>query len=57
MLAVSMAMGGHAQPQLSDFTAGFLGVSFVMLLASPAALMMPHAAGAEMTGHQAESED
>ncbi|MDE2334464.1 MAG: MFS transporter [Rhodospirillales bacterium] len=56
MLAVSMAVGGHAQPELPDFTAGFLGISCLMLLASPAALLMPRAAGREMSGHRARAE-
>ncbi len=56
ILAISMAIGGHKGPHLSDFTVGFLGVSFVMLLAAPAALLMPRAAGDEMSGHRA-SED
>jgi EmrB/QacA subfamily drug resistance transporter len=53
ILAISMSLRGHTQPELADFTMGFLGVSFLMLLASPAATMMPHAAGDEMTGHHA----
>ncbi len=56
ILAVSMAASGHTGPQLSDFTVGFLGVSLVMLLAAPAALLMPRAAGDEMSGHRAHEE-
>jgi EmrB/QacA subfamily drug resistance transporter len=56
MLAISMGIGRHTQPELSDFTAAFLGVSLLMLLASPAATMMPHAAGREMSGHHAHED-
>lgn len=56
-LAASMAFAGHAEPQLGDFTWSFIGVSVVMLLASPASLLMPHGAGDDMTGHRSGAED
>jgi EmrB/QacA subfamily drug resistance transporter len=50
-LAVSMALSGHAQPMLNDFSAGFVMVAIMALLASPLSLMMPRDAGTELSGH------
>ena len=52
-LAAAMALGGHAQPQLPDFTVAFLVVSAMALLSVPASLMMPRGAATETSGHRA----
>ncbi len=49
-LEVSMALNHHAVPMVPDFTAAFLAVAFVCLLAAPASLAMPRDAGAELAG-------
>jgi hypothetical protein len=49
-LEASMALNHHAVPEVADFTAAFLVVSCVCLLAAPASLAMPHDAGAELAG-------
>ena len=54
VLEIAMAMGdAHGTsliPSLGDFSAAFLAVAFVSLLAAPVALLMPRAAGAELSG-------
>ena len=50
-LAITMALSGHGQPELSDFTAAFLAVAVISLLSAPASLTMPHNAGIEASGH------
>lgn len=50
-LAVSMALGGHVTPMLPDFTAAFLAVAAVSMLAAPTCLLMPRGQGADVTGH------
>ena len=37
-LTVTMALGGHAAPQLSDFSLGFLVVALISLTACPLSL-------------------
>ncbi len=49
-LEIGMAIGGHAQPTLDDYSAAFLLVAALSLLAAPLALMLPSAAGAEISG-------
>jgi EmrB/QacA subfamily drug resistance transporter len=54
-LEISMALNHRAVPAVPDFTAAFLAVSAVCLLAAPAALAMPRNAGAELAGRPAVS--
>jgi MFS family permease len=51
-LALTRLMSGRGQVAVGDFSVAFLVVAFMMLLAAPASLMMPHDAGAELTGHR-----
>jgi hypothetical protein len=50
-LTVAMALNGHDAPMLGDFSVAFLAVSFVSMCAGPVALLMPHGAGRELSGH------
>ena len=52
-LELAMAFDGHARPGLGDFSAGFLVVAGVSLLAAPVSLLMPGNAGAELSGRSA----
>jgi EmrB/QacA subfamily drug resistance transporter len=52
VLAVSIAVRGHAHAQLSDFSAAFITVGLVSLLAAPACARLPENAGQEMSGHR-----
>jgi EmrB/QacA subfamily drug resistance transporter len=54
VLEVAIDLGGHAGPTLADFSAGFLAVAFISLLAAPASLLMPREAGAELSGRRAQ---
>ena len=49
-LETTARLAGHTRPEPADFTTAFTVVSAVMMLAVPAALMMPADAGAEMSG-------
>jgi hypothetical protein len=49
-LEISMALNHRAVPAVPDFTAAFLAVACVAVLAAPAALTMPRDAGAELAG-------
>ena len=49
-LQVAMTLSGHSQPALHDFSVGFIVVAGVSLLCAPASLLMPHTAGAELSG-------
>jgi EmrB/QacA subfamily drug resistance transporter len=49
-LEISMALNHRAVPAVPDFTAAFVAVACVALLAAPAALSMPRDAGAELAG-------
>ncbi len=49
-LEIAMAAGGTAAPTLPDFTAAFLTVSLISLLAAPVGMLMPRNAGSEMSG-------
>lgn len=51
ILSLSMALSGHGRPQLADFSAAFLVVTSISLLASPVCARLPRHAGAEMSGH------
>ena len=50
-LAGSLAVTGHAQPLLIDYSAAFLVVSIVSLAASPTCARLPRNAGDELSGH------
>jgi EmrB/QacA subfamily drug resistance transporter len=50
-LAGSIAMTGHAQPLLTDYSAAFLVVATISLLASPTCSRLPRDAGDELSGH------
>jgi EmrB/QacA subfamily drug resistance transporter len=50
-LTLTMALGGHTAPQLSDFSLGFLAVAVISLIAVPLALAMPRDAAADVAGH------
>jgi MFS family permease len=51
-LAVSMALDGHANPEIVDFAAAFFVVGLCSLVASPISLMMPANAADDVTGHR-----
>ncbi len=51
-LTLSMAAGDHAIPQVQDFSAAFLVVAGIAILAMPLCLLMPQTAGTEMSGHR-----
>ena len=50
-LQSSAALSGRTTPAPADFSAAFLAVSFVALLASPTARRLAPDAGAELSGH------
>ncbi len=52
-LTVSAALGGRGEPVAADFSAAFLVVAAVSLLAAPAALALRPDAGAEISLHRA----
>jgi len=49
-LEISMALNHRDIPAVADFTAAFVAVALVCLLASPASLAMPRDAGNELAG-------
>ncbi len=51
VLELSMAVGGHANPLLPDFSAGFVVIGLISALAAPCTLLMPRNAAEEMSGH------
>ena len=51
-VSASQALAGHAQAGVSDFSAAFVVIGLVSVLAIPAALSMPADAGSEMSGHR-----
>jgi sugar phosphate permease len=51
-LAVSIAATGHAQPMLPDFSAAFVFVGAVSLMAPLLATRLDKGAGAELSGHR-----
>jgi EmrB/QacA subfamily drug resistance transporter len=54
-LAVSAAIAGHHNPELSDFRVAFLVVSVASLLCGPLCARLPAGAGAEMSGHRGQT--
>jgi EmrB/QacA subfamily drug resistance transporter len=53
-LALSSAIAGHHNPELSDFRIAFLVVSVASLACGPLCARLPAAAGAEMSGHRGQ---
>lgn len=51
VLELSMQVAGHTQPQLSDFSAGFIVIGILSGMAGPINLLMPRNAAQEMSGH------
>jgi EmrB/QacA subfamily drug resistance transporter len=51
-LEVGMALTGRVTPSNADFSAAFLVIGAVSLLAAPMALLMPRFAGAELSGQR-----
>ena len=51
-LTLARAFSGHAQAEIGDFSAAFLVVTAISLLAAPVCLAYPRGAGAEMSGHR-----
>jgi EmrB/QacA subfamily drug resistance transporter len=51
-LALSVGLSGHTQPILPDFTAAFLVVTAISILASPVCALMSEDAGNTMSGHK-----
>jgi EmrB/QacA subfamily drug resistance transporter len=45
-----VARGGHVVPQVGDFALAFFAVAAISALASPASMLLPKGAGAEMSG-------
>jgi hypothetical protein len=52
VLEMSMSAAGRAAPGLPDFTAAFIVVGMMALVAAPATFLMPHNAAEEMSGHE-----
>ena len=50
-LAASLAITGHERASLGDYSAAFLVVAALSLLASPACARLPRDAGDELSGH------
>jgi MFS family permease len=50
-LGGSLLITGHAAPMLGDFSAAFLVVAVVAMLAAPACAKLPKDAGEELSGH------
>ncbi len=53
-LTVAKSFSGHLHPGVGDFSAAFLVVTAISLLAAPVCLGYPRDAGAEMSGHRRE---
>jgi hypothetical protein len=53
VLEASVAFHGHASARPKDFSAAFIVVALVSLLAAPVSLLMSRDTGAEMSGHVA----
>ncbi|MBN8899552.1 MAG: hypothetical protein J0H57_00830, partial [Rhodospirillales bacterium] len=51
-LAGSVALTGHAEPHLGDFSAAFLFVAAVSMMAPLLASRLDPSAGAELSGHR-----
>jgi EmrB/QacA subfamily drug resistance transporter len=52
-LEISRLASGHATPMISDFSAAFVVVGLMTLVAAPIAVLMPASAGDELTGRHA----
>lgn len=50
-LHVSVSLSGRSHATLADFSAAFLTVTFISILAAPVCARLPPAAGDDMTGH------
>jgi len=50
-LSATLALSGHGQPRLPDFSAAFLVVTTLSLMASPVCARLPRNAGDEISGH------
>ena len=55
VLEMSMAAAGRLSPGLPDFSAAFIVVGLMAVLAAPATFLMPRNAATEMSGHVARS--
>ncbi|MBV9786300.1 MAG: MFS transporter [Acidisphaera sp.] len=55
-LAGSIALSGHPEPLLSDYSLAFLVVAAVSLLASPVCSRLPKSAGDEISGRKEDEE-
>ena len=55
-LEIGMALTGRSTPTNIDFSAAFLVIGLVSLLAAPTALLMPRFAGAELSGQRVPAE-
>ena len=51
-LTITMALSGHSEPQLSDFSLSFVVVALISLAACPLSFSMPRDAAADVTGHR-----
>ncbi len=51
-LTVSKTIAGHSHASVGDFSAAFLIVTAISLLAAPVCLAYPRNAGAAMSGHR-----
>jgi MFS family permease len=51
VLELSMAAGGRLQPELADFSAGFIVIGLISASAAPCTMLMPRNAAEEMSGH------
>ena len=56
-LTVSKSLFGHAEASVGDFSAAFLVVTAISLLAAPVCLAYPRDAGAAMTGRTPKGEE
>ena len=56
-LTMSKMIGDHLHPTIGDFSAAFLAVTAISLLAAPVCLGFPRNAGAVMSGHRRKTED
>jgi EmrB/QacA subfamily drug resistance transporter len=56
-LTVSKTVAGHAHADINDFSAAFLIVTAISLIAAPACLAYPRNAGAEMSGHRRKGDE
>jgi EmrB/QacA subfamily drug resistance transporter len=50
-LTISMSLGAHSVPILSDFSIAFFVVACIAIISMPVCLLMPRGAGTEMSGH------